>query len=705
MPEITPENSNSKIEKHLARLYTTALEQEDNLAFFKGINAYTEYVLATPILKAVVDAEMAERAGRYEKLEQAEKTAMEEMIVSKDKLVAVVKNNAIDTKDFTRQTTIESPHHPTILLELEAFARGEIDKGQHYRSDSFHGYLFDMASNLNKAGYGKELGDIVVSQEQYREYYPRIRGTNGYWFSDDAGERFIFSQTWAERHEQEALLERERALKDWGAVAQLIELKCAFDAVVNNVSFWEMHTNKSPYAHFFKPEDLPDIGYMAEDLSFLMGHLRDDTPRKFRTDRLHASPLDKLDVVAFKSITQTVHNLLMRTVDFEEQPKKHVMEKSNETALKILEQQYTSFATLTDSWDFFHGLAAYTKTIEEMMQTSSLVKVLEEQSRIERQIFEAVNTQALQELVESATKVSEIIAESAIVNLPTISAIQKIEDQMKGLTLSSDPLRSLENNLMEVARSLGDIGQSALLQQFEDDGKKIKNIYGNYTFAPTLDKVYVEEKRFERKERREPWGAWEKLPIVEKVIFEPEKLNKEFAIEIRASNAALHVRSDLKDDEIVDLRVQEMDFISQGNKEYVTRFEIDDYKKYVRRVHVYITTELIKSESIAERDDTLDYDVATSILSFIGKAVVISARVESDAHDLLSTIFKDRNKTWEAYEVIDDWGYHEDEEVPKNKVYQAGKAVNRIVAQHTTVKDFLVVTTKNVSINKAYLKK
>ncbi len=108
----------------------------------------------------------------------------------------------------------------------------------------------------------------------------------------------------------------------------------------------------------------------------------------------------------------------------------------------------------------------------------------------------------------------------------------------------------------------------------------------------------------------------------------------------------------------------------------------------------------VQSEVLTE----LDFDEAQSILCFAGKKIQIAQRSQSDPHDLLVTIFKDKSKVWNTDEVLEDWRLGDDLVSPQ-KVYQAGKAVNRIVAQKTTIEDFLIATLKKVYINKAYLKK
>ncbi len=322
----------TKIERNLERLYKTALAQEDKLDFFKGINAYAEYVLETPILKAIVDEQMAERAARYEKIDQAEEQAVKELLSSKDKLLAIIKDKGINPSDFVRYTTFLHDSSPEIIAELGAFERREIIKG-NFLSDGYESYLYDIAANLLKMGFEKELGEMVATKEQYRDYYQHINGGRSYGVVDNMNGRFILSQTWPEKFAQVALLEKERALKPWAAFEKIIQLKCAFDAAMQNASFWRIEDAKSEYIHFFKVEDRVTIGCMFEDLYHLMGQMRADSPTKFRDARQHSSsPFDRLNVVMFKNATQTVHNLLMQKVDFEaaEKQGKPVIESFDE---------------------------------------------------------------------------------------------------------------------------------------------------------------------------------------------------------------------------------------------------------------------------------------------------------------------------------------------------------------------------------------
>ncbi len=388
------------------------------------------------------------------------------------------------------------------------------------------------------------------------------------------------------------------------------------------------------------------------------------------------------------------------------------MERSNEKALKIIEHQYSSFINLQDKWDFFRGLAEYTKTLQEMAQTKPLVEILEKQRQIARNVYEQMNTDAMIELTKSAHKLTSIAMrllkpyqpfveqteEIAKKYGPIAKAVQEVQDRMAGRVLSSNPLYAFDSDLFDIARSVKASGNEEAIKEFENNKKRNHNIYGNYTFSPTYEKSSDEEVRVGRKEQVEPWGAWHQLPLVKKLVFEPDETTIEFKTEL-GKNPSL---------QFAWLNfigvLGEMEKIRSGeiSDKDVVIFRIKDYKSYVQRVHTFVTTELLKMET---EEVTLDFDDTKSLLHFAGETIKISKNIQSAPHDLLRTIFKDRAKVWNTDEVIEDWHYYlADEKIPKNKVYQAGKAVNRIVAQDTKIKDFLEVSTKAISINKKYLK-
>src|SRR3989338_5081272 len=178
-------------------------------------------------------------------------------------------------------------------------------------------------------------------------------------------------------------------------------------------------------------------------------------------------------------------------------------EKSNEKALKIIEQQFSSFINLQDGWDFFRGLAEYTKTIQEMTQTRPIIDALERQREMARRTYEMMSTEAMKELTKSANRVTSI-AQNVLKQYeplikqtqdivekyqPVIKAVQEVQDYLNEKIVSSEPLQGLNNSIFDVVRHVRASGNAEAVKEFEDNNRKTKNIYGNYTFSPTYEKV------------------------------------------------------------------------------------------------------------------------------------------------------------------------------------------------------------------------
>lgn len=366
-------------------------------------------------------------------------------------------------------------------------------------------------------------------------------------------------------------------------------------------------------------------------------------------------------------------------------------------ALTLLGQQYNGFIGLQDHWDFFRGLADYTKTLQEMDATHSIIKEMERQQKASRKAIEQLGASAFKELSESAEQIKEFVRQTTKQYEPVKKALKEMQGYLDKTTSSSNPLWGLNNSIFETVKILKAIGLEDSVKQFEDNKKKIKNIFGNYTFSPTYEKLDEEEERLERKAQVEPWGAWEHLPIVQRLIFEPDEIQAEIRAEAEA-DPQLFVNA-LNFFGVAG----EMEKIRSGKiaDDAIVFFTVKDFRRYAQRAHSHITKKLLITDVVNKK---LDFDDRDSTLLFAGEKITISKRAQSDPHDLLRTIFKDKQRIWNTDEVLDDWKFDTENKAPKNKVYQAGKAVNRIVASYTKINDFLDVTTKTVSINKKYLR-
>ena len=283
--------------------------------------------------------------------------------------------------------------------------------------------------------------------------------------------------------------------------------------------------------------------------------------------------------------------------------------KEAEKALKIVEQQYKGFAD-SINWDFFRGLAQYTKTVQEMMPTKAIVDALEKQRELAIKPYMTLSKTSWEEFTKSAEEVRKIVKsineqqKKYKIELP--ETMLEIEQQLTGQLLTDDPLKFFNDNLLEVATRIKALGFADTIKKFEDAKKT--NIYANYTFSPTYEKADYEKMVLERRQETEAWGAWIKLPEIEKVVLEPEELNKQARKDLENTQGGRNIK-ETKPHLFANFQtfpVQEMDRIRLGKKdaEKSAWFDISKYKDQTKRVHIYITTELIKSEFDAESENS-----------------------------------------------------------------------------------------------------
>jgi hypothetical protein len=99
-------------------------------------------------------------------------------------------------------------------------------------------------------------------------------------------------------------------------------------------------------------------------------------------------------------------------------------------------------------------------------------------------------------------------------------------------------------------------------------------------------------------------------------------------------------------------------------------------------------------------------NLKNGILYFHNYHITISEQLTNRNVLYLKAIFKDIKKVWNYDEIADSM--HEIETYDKNswnKYYQLGKAINTKVTSATSIKNFLVIKTKNVQVNPKYLVK
>ena len=373
--------------------------------------------------------------------------------------------------------------------------------------------------------------------------------------------------------------------------------------------------------------------------------------------------------------------------------------RNNENTLKLLEEYYKSAKEQKDAWDFFLNTAEYVRFVQQNSNFAEAIRQLEEQQKRAYEIFHKIDNRAIKELENATKTITETIKRLNINLEPVNNVIKELEGYYAGLILSSvSKAHKLDTYLFDIARHLKASGFENIIQQFVDEQKKIKNIYGNFTFSQTLPLRDEAERELGMKRETEIWGAWEIFPFISRIFFDEVNLEKEL-VEAKNQNDKM-AKWTLMNYIGVRTELGTMRAHKKSDSELVF-FRVSDFKNKLDRIHKYLITELLSGD---EEQQRLDFDDKRSILYFLGEKITIAKRAENDAHELLRVIFQNRHKIWNNDEILDKWLFNRIKpNTPKNKVYQAGKAVNRIVAQETTIKNFLDISTKTVAINKKYL--
>ena len=209
------------------------------MTFFAGLGDYMDYVMSIPKLALVVKNQLDIRDVGYEKIRQIENQAIKELNVAKDKLLKIIKEKKIDpgtlNQDLSFIPAAPSGSKINILESLKMFETGEISISGFY-SDNLQRYLFDIAVNLLKLGYQKELEQFVVTPTEYGRYNDDVNGLNtNMRFGGNVRGNFIFTKTWPKRFEEERIVNAAREIEPWGAFEMLVKFWKARTEVTNKM--------------------------------------------------------------------------------------------------------------------------------------------------------------------------------------------------------------------------------------------------------------------------------------------------------------------------------------------------------------------------------------------------------------------------------------------------------------------------------------
>lgn len=373
-------------------------------------------------------------------------------------------------------------------------------------------------------------------------------------------------------------------------------------------------------------------------------------------------------------------------------------DSQKEITLKILEEHYKTIKKQSDTWNFFLNTAEYTKFIQNNRNLTESIRKLTEQQKQAYEIFQGIDNGAIQELKNAFKTISGDI-EKAKVNIGSVNKIvAEFQQYNVGSILSSVPkAHALDGYLFNIAKNLKLNGFNNLVKKFEDESKEIKNIYGNFTFSRSLSLRDKAEEELEKKRKIEMWGAWEDLPLIQRIILDDENLETELR-EISEKDKAkrwdlfnyLGVRGELK-------HIQDED----KSEEDLVFFKVSDFKNKVDRIHKYLVTELLSDTK--EEQNYCSFDEANSVLSVNGQKVKF--RKFTEQYHTLRIIFADSNEIDKEWFFSDIGERLDDQKGYKDKDFHNYiSAIKRKMGAETGIQDFFITTNQSVRINKKYLR-
>jgi hypothetical protein len=302
------------IDKHLGlqRRYDTFATRETSSGFFAGLGDYIDYVMSIPQLSSILKTQLDIREAEYDKVKALEKQAVEELGVSKEKLLKIIEKNKIDPKTLSQDmsfipTNSWRGRDTNLLDHLKMFETGEVTISGFY-SDSLQKFMFDIAAALLQLGYKNELKEFIVEPEEYGEYYDAINGPDRtFRFGGNTRGNFIFSETWPKRFEQSRLIEAAREIEPWGAFEALVKFwKTRKEVAAGKVWDLALPDISSDTEFHFDTKDSVDIIFAIEDFKLIQ-----------KNTRVNESEIHYLHLEKFRTKIATAHWFLSRSLEDE----------------------------------------------------------------------------------------------------------------------------------------------------------------------------------------------------------------------------------------------------------------------------------------------------------------------------------------------------------------------------------------------------
>ncbi|GEM_PF-2752113 len=257
-----------KTTETLKGYYDAFVNQPLLLAFFSGLADYMNYIVETPALKEIAEGVLKGKDDMYDELDRLENKALQEIETAKKKLLKIIKNNNVDPALLSTKLSTAPGVGGGLLEQMKMFEDGKVSISG-FRSSVLETYLFDIAANLARLGYGDAVRQFVVSGEEYGRRYENPESDSGLQLTGNIHGNFVFSETIMLRTKQDARIDRARGFELWGALDALSKLRKAFSGRKRGMTKNEVlneFMNQNPGRNAAEHQDLWDIALAFDDL-------------------------------------------------------------------------------------------------------------------------------------------------------------------------------------------------------------------------------------------------------------------------------------------------------------------------------------------------------------------------------------------------------------------------------------------------------
>lgn len=375
--------------------------------------------------------------------------------------------------------------------------------------------------------------------------------------------------------------------------------------------------------------------------------------------------------------------------------------------LQILERYFNTFIVHDDPKDFFIGMADYLNYGDGIPEYDWITTQISSMPKAQMDKLDEQNKAALEKVQATHDEIAAYIKKKKI-NIPEVdNALRECKQIFDGHVHSSMPVPyMLHLRLYDIIRTLYALPDyKTYASKFIVFSEHDKTQPREYMPTKELDDLMETKNELERGSDDAIWGIQGHIYTLRDVVNKGREIGKGITARIKKQEpgATLDMLN-------FGVLMGEWMKVEEGRPERDPVFFVPKkVRPQVQRFHMHILANFPAARAALAQASPEQmppqFDLDSSTLNIHGKAVLISKSKNSDAHYLLSIIFRDPKRTWAMDEIWEDTLFNRKNKRfnPKTdwrKIYNAAYAANGKVQKITTIKDFLDVTKTSVAVKR-----